>query len=168
LRNKAFILVLADTGFKVSELSSLRASNFSNSAISFDDCIYKLSPATIIAIRSYLSYRHPLDAGQTLVKSSDVPLFCRHDKRAGSNLLALSRWTCSAIINFWVRLSLTTEQRTGLAKDNIEITPSTFRHFFVIDALSTADSLSDAQTLARHSDPSSTRRYRSLLSDTDD
>ncbi|MBN1120991.1 MAG: tyrosine-type recombinase/integrase [Anaerolineae bacterium] len=168
LRNKAFILVLADTGFKVSELSSLRASDFSNSEISFDNHVYKLSPATIVATRSYLSYRHPLDAGQTLVNVSDVPLFCRHDKRAGSNLLSLSRWTCSAIINYWVRLSLTVEQRTELSRDNIEISPSTFRHFFVLDALSSADSLSTAQTLARHADPSSTRRYRSLLPNADD
>jgi integrase len=165
LRNKAFVLVLADTGFKVSELSSLRVSCFSQSVINFGECAYQLSPATVQSLRSYLTYRKPLDLGQALVSPRDVPLFCRHDKRAGSNLLSLSRWTAASIINYWVNLSLTTEQRTDLSKSDIEITPSTFRHFFVLSALSSSENLSDAQMLARHNDPSSTRRYRSLLPD---
>ena len=169
LRDKAFILTLADTGLKVSEICDLRRKhvNLAQQLLHFDSIPLSISPRTAQAIQSYLAARQKLDAQQRLQPDhGELALFARHDKRASSKILPISRWTASNIVDEWVRLALPEQMRAELEERGQVISPQTFRHYFVVTMLEQTGDLSTTQTLARHSDPSTTRRYMQYLEET--
>lgn len=167
LRDKAFVLTLAETGLKVSEITAIRRQNFNAEqrciALPDDGPCLHLSGTTAQAITAYLRERAPLDSAQTLRLPGALPLFARHDKRAGTKVLPFSRWTASNIISAWVDLALSSQEHTALDASGQRITPQTFRHYFVITTLSQTGDLSGTRALARHSDLSTTRRYLRAL-----
>lgn len=166
LRDKAFVLTLADTGLKVSEICDLRRKhvNLAEQNLLFDGIPLSISSRTTQALQHYLAARHKLDTQQRLQPNpGDLALFARHDKRASDNILPISRWTASNIIDEWVRLALPAEMRAGLEERGQAISPQTFRHYFVVTTLEQTGDLSTTQTLARHTDPSTTRRYMQYL-----
>lgn len=170
LRDKAFVLTLAETGLKVSEITALRRQNFDNEqrciALPDDGPNLHLSRATAQAVTAYLRERARLDSAQTLQLPGALPLFARHDKRAGTKVLPFSRWTASNIISAWADLALSSQERAALDASGQRITPQTFRHYFVITTLSQTGDLSSTRALARHGDLSTTRRYLRALVDT--
>lgn len=162
LRDRAFILMLAETGLKVSEICDLHREHLdlAEGALQLDSVRLALSTRTRSAIQSYLTARRKLDSQQKHQTNPDkLPLFARHDKRASDNILPISRWTASNIIDEWVRTALPSEMRSELESKQQTISPQTFRHYFVIATLEQTGDLTTTQTLARHTDPSTTRRY---------
>ena len=170
LRDRAFILVLADTGLRASEIIELRRHQFATAeAINLDEeSTLPISPAARRALSAYLTARQALDGAQQHLPLANLPLFARHDKRAGNRILPISRWTAANIVNYWTAQALTADEQAELDASGQTISPHTFRHYFVLNAIQQSDTLADAQTRARHDDPSTTRRYRALLTTTDD
>lgn len=162
LRDKAFILTLGYTGLRVSEICELRRHQFDSDKsqiVANTNLGLSLPTSAVSALIAYLSARRKLDSQQPSAPG-DLPLFARHDKRAGSRILSVSRWTGANIVDMWVRLGLDQTTRVALEKAHMNITPHTFRHYFVFNALASTDKdISSAQRLARHGDRSTTRRY---------
>lgn len=159
LRDKAFLLTLAHTGLRLSEICDLRKDQFdpSNQQLILSDNFYlSLPPAVARAISTYLSQRSRFDQQNP----ADLPLFARHDKRASQRVLPISRWTGANIVEHWVNYALDVSIRQKLNSENITITPHSFRHYFVLGILTqTEHDIAATQTLARHGDRSTTRRY---------
>jgi integrase len=159
-RDRSLILLLAETGLKVSELCNLRRRHFDP-----HNRTVQLPPDFVVpfhhssALQTYLCHRSKLDAKQHVMKTTDLPLLARHDKRAGDRVLSISRWTAANIIDDWAALALSEQTRSSLYANDQRITPQSFRHYFVISLLQQSDDLSNIQALARHSDRSTTRRY---------
>jgi integrase/recombinase XerC len=164
LRDKAFLLTLAHTGLRVSEICGLRRQEFDPITGSIQvgsDARLPLNSSAARALTAYLKARSSLDQQQ---RGSELPLFARHDKRAGSRVLPISRWTGANIVDQWVALALPADVRVKLAEAHQTITPHTFRHFFVLNALTQVDQdVRTAQAMARHGDRSTTRRYLQRL-----
>lgn len=166
LRDKAFILVLAETGLKVSEICELQREHLdlNTGALQLDGIRLALSTRSTLAIQNYLAARHKLDSQQKhQPEHGKLPLFARHDKRASANVLPISRWTASNIIDEWVHTALPAEMRSELENKQQTISPQTFRHYFVLATLEQTGDLTATQALARHTDPSTTRRYMQRL-----
>jgi integrase len=154
--------LLAETGLKVSELCDLRLKQFNpqHQTIQLSpDFEIPLSSQANSSLKSYLDHRHKLDNKQHLMKTDELPLLARHDKRAGEKVLPISRWTASNIINEWTMLALTEQTQADLQENNQRITPQSFRHYFVLHMLQQSDDITATQALARHADRSTTSRY---------
>lgn len=164
MRDKAYILVLSETGLRVSEMSGLKRQHFDgeqNRLIFEDGTVYPLSGVTASAVRAYLSLRGLTDGSQNLMMLSELPLFARHDKKAGKRILQVSRWTGANIVTFWAEKALSAAERMELEKNNQALSPHTFRHYFVLRQLASSENIEETQQLARHSDRATTRRYLS-------
>jgi site-specific recombinase XerD len=166
LRDRAFILTLADTGLRVHEACGLRRGDLDWNegralVIGKGDkqAVIRFSERALTALRDYLGDRQKLDAlaGRQLTA---LPLFARHDKKAGKNKVKpISTETGRNIIKGRVREALG-EAAVGT------ITPHSFRHYFVTTVLrATGGDIHTAQKLARHSNISITERYAHLSDD---
>jgi integrase len=77
---------------------------------------------------------------------------------------AISRWTGANIVDAWAKQALEPAVRTALIAANQYITPHSFRHYFVMNALrNTENDVATTQIMARHVDRSTTRRYLQKL-----
>ncbi len=92
LRDRAFILTLADTGLRVHEACGLQRGDFDwnrSTALIIGkgdkQALVRFSVRAMQAIKRYLSARSAADGacGRPL---SSLPVFCRHDRAAGSRL----------------------------------------------------------------------------------
>ncbi len=162
LRDRALLYLLADTGLRVSEACSLKrdyidwaeAELFVTGKGSKEARI-RISKRTLAHLQLYLNARWELDAGQP-PSPTELPLFARHDKRAGSKVLPISSRSVQQTVDRWVSRFL----GDGYLR---EITPHTFRHYFVTTILrSTGGDVEIAKKLARHADISTTMRYAHL------
>lgn len=164
LRDKAFLLALYDTGFRISEMCALRIhqANMSEGYIhSMLNIELPISPETLVALRIYLQQCNTAPDFPTRTDHSSI--FARHDKRAGGRILPISRWTGANIVTFWVEQGLSQATRDDLEVTPQTITANTFRHYFVQRTLTNDLSLAETQTLARHQDIGTTRRYLKTL-----
>jgi integrase len=156
-RDKAILFTLAETGLRVSEICSLRKSqvDLERQSLLLHSMIMPITNTVSKAIQVYLEERAKLD------KENDdqLPLFARHDKRAGKRILSISRWTVGNIVKHWTQTALPDEMQLQLERNAQPITPQTFRHYFVIKTLLQTGDLALTQALARHADPSTTKRY---------
>jgi integrase/recombinase XerC len=163
LRDRALFYLLADTGLRVSEACSLTRGD-----VDFDEAELfmtgkgnkearvRLSWRTVGHLQSYLGTREKLDVIQTLPAPDELPLFARHDKRAGRRVLPISPRSVQQTVDRWVAHFLG-------QKYLYEITPHSFRHYFVTTVLrSTGGDIEIAKKLARHADISTTMRYAHL------
>jgi integrase len=100
----------------------------------------------------YLDTRFELDRGQG--RQDILPVFARHDKKAGKRVLPISTRTAENIVARYVVKALG-EEAQGT------ITPHTFRHYFVTRAARNQDILL-AQHLARHESINTTSSYTHL------
>lgn len=166
LRDRAFILTLADSGLRVHEACSLRRGDIDwNEGRAIvtgkgdKQAVIRFSERALAAQKDYLNARQKLD-GQAGRQLSALPLFARHDKKAGRNKLKpISTETGRNIIKGRVREALG-EETVGI------ITPHSFRHYFVTTVLrATGGDIHAAQKLARHSNISVTERYAHLSDD---
>ena len=165
LRDRAFILTLADTGLRVHEACNLRRGDIDwneGKAIIIGkgdrQAVVRFSTRSLEALRDYLARRAEID-GATRKPLASLPLFARHDRGAGLKIKPLSTASGRNIVKQRVSESLG-EQAVG------SITPHSFRHYFVTTVLrGTGGNLKMAQELARHRNIAVTQRYAHLSAD---
>ena len=163
-RDKALLLVLADTGLRIHEACGL-----DRGSIDWEEAravvvikggresVVRFSERSLVALRRYLVERASLD-GASGKPLASLPLFARHDKGAGKKVLRITPTTGRSIINQQVAEVLGPEA-VGT------ITPHSFRHYFVTVVLRSSGNLKLAQELARHKNIAVTQRYAHLSDD---
>jgi integrase len=165
LRDRAFMLTLADTGLRVHEACELRRGDLDwneGKAIVIGkgdrEAIVRFSSRSIRALKDYLSSRAEIDGNSGRALTS-LPLFARHDKGAGKKVKPITTTTGRKIVAKRVR--------ECLGKDAVgSITPHSFRHYFVTTVLrGSGGNLKLAQELARHKNIAVTTRYAHLADD---
>lgn len=164
LRDRAFLLTLADTGLRVHEACNLRRGDLDwneGRAIIIgkgdQHGVVRFSRRAQSAIHDYLTARAELD-GASGRHLTALPLFARHDKGAGKKVKPISTATGRNIVNARVE--------ECLGPDAVgRITPHSFRHFFVTRVLQASNNLKLAQELARHRNIAVTQRYAHLSDD---
>ena len=164
LRNKSFIITLADTGLRVHEACNLRRGEMDwreGRALVIGkgnrQAVVRFSTRALDALKTYLHARMPLD-GNSGRQLGSLPLFARHDKGAGKKVLSITPTTGRNIVTQIVREVLG-EEAVGT------ITPHSFRHYFVTKVLQVSGNLKLAQNLARHKNIEVTQRYAHLSND---
>ena len=164
LRERAFLVVLADTGLRVHEACALRRGDIDwneGRAIIIGkgdkQAVIRFSTRSMRAMKAYLSARQKLD-GASRRPLPSLPLFARHDKGAGDKIKPITTATGRNIVKDAVRRILG-EDAVG------KITPHSFRHYFVTTVLRASGNLKMAQELARHSNIAVTQRYAHLSDD---
>lgn len=163
-RDRAFLLTLADTGFRVHEACNLRRGDIDWNEqraliIGKGDkqAVVRFTSRSLQAIRDYLSQRAALD-GNSGRQLSSLPVFARHDKGAGKKVKPMTPATGRNIVKERV------EQLLGREMVG-RITPHSFRHYFVTTVLRGTGNLKIAQELARHKNIQVTQRYTHLSDD---
>jgi integrase/recombinase XerC len=161
LRDRAFLLTLADTGLRVHEACNLRRGdldwNEGHALITGkgnQQAIVRFSRRSQQAIKAYLNARSVLDGG-TGKSLTALPLFARHDRGAGKKITPITTATGRNIVNERVIEALGSEAEG-------RITPHSFRHYFVSRVLMVSGNLKLAQELARHRNIAVTQRYAHL------
>ena len=162
LRDRAFLITLADTGLRVHEACTLRRGDIDwnegrANIIGKGDrqAIVRFSGRAMSALKDYLSQRAKLDGASGRPLTS-LPLFARHDKGAGKKIKPITTTTGRNIVAQRVREALGPEA-VGT------ITPHSFRHYFVTTVLlGSGGNLKLAQELARHKNIAVTQRYAHL------
>ena len=164
MRDRAFVLTLADTGLRVHEACALCRGdvdwNEGRAVIigkGDKQAVVRFSSRSLRALRDYLSIRSGLD-GASNRQLTALPLFARHDKGAGKKIKPMSTATGRNIVTERVRQALG-EEAVGT------ITPHSFRHYFVTTVLRGSGNLKLAQELARHANIQVTQRYAHLSDD---
>jgi len=164
LRDRAFLVTLADTGLRVNEACNLRRGDLDwneGRAIIIGkgdkQAVIRFSKRSMAALKAYLGARSKLDgsAGRPL---QSLPLFARHDKGAGKKVKSMTTATGRNIVDDRVREALGNESEG-------KITPHSFRHYFVTTVLRASGNLKLAQELARHANISVTQRYAHISDD---
>lgn len=164
LRDRAFLITLADTGLRVHEACNLRRGDMDwneGRAIIIGkgdkQAVIRFSTRSMAALKEYLHARAKLDgaAGRPL---QSLPLFARHDKGAGRKVKSITTATGRNIVDERVREALGDESEG-------KITPHSFRHYFVTTVLRASGNLKLAQELARHANISVTQRYAHISDD---
>ncbi|GAB4504835.1 MAG: site-specific tyrosine recombinase XerD [Anaerolineales bacterium] len=164
LRDRAFLLTLADTGLRVHEACALRRGDIDwneGRAVIIGkgdkQAVVRFSTRSLRALQDYLAARAPLDGASGRPLAS-LPLFARHDKGAGKKVKPMTTTTGRNIVSERVREALG-EAAVG------RITPHSFRHYFVTTVLRASGNLKLAQALARHANIQVTQRYVHLSDD---
>lgn len=165
LRNRAFLITLADTGLRVHEACGLRRGDIDwneGKAVVIgkgdQQAVIRFSRRTLRVLLDYLNARSQLDGGFGRPLAS-LPLFARHDKGAGKKIKPITTTTGRNIIADIVAEALGPEAKGT-------VTPHSFRHFFVTTVLhGSGGNLKLAQELARHKNISVTQRYAHLSDD---
>jgi site-specific recombinase XerD len=165
LRDRAFLLTLADTGLRVHEACRLRRGDLDwpeGRALLIGkgdrQAVVRFSRRSLSALRDYLAARAALDgaSGRPL---SALPVFARHDLGAGRKVLPVTTTTGRAVVHQRVKEALGPEAEAT-------ITPHSFRHYFVTVVLrASGGNLKLAQELARHRSITVTQRYAHLSDD---
>jgi integrase/recombinase XerC len=164
MRDKAFIITLADTGLRVHEACLLRRGDIDwneGKALVIGkgnrQDVVRFSMRSQSALRAYLHERGQLD-GKSGKQLGSLPLFARHDKGAGEKIKPITPTTGRNIV--------TASVRNILGEDDVgTITPHSFRHYFVTKVLTVTGNLKLAQNLARHKNIAVTQRYAHLSND---
>jgi integrase len=164
LRDRAFLVTLADTGLRVHEACNLRRGdidwNESRAIIigkGDKQAVIRFSQRAMKALKEYLAARSKLD-GSSGKPLGSLPMFARHDKGAGKKVKGMTTATGRNIVDERVREALG-EESEG------KITPHSFRHYFVTTVLRASGNLKLAQELARHSNITVTQRYAHISDD---
>jgi len=166
LRDRAFLLTLADTGLRVHEACKLRRGDIDWNEeraliIGKGDRqdVIRFSNRSVNAIKEYLKARTSILDGKSGRPLSSLPLFCRHDRGAGKKIKPITTDTGRNIVKFWVSKAF------GDGSEG-KITPHSFRHYFVTTVLmGSGGNLKLAQELARHKNIAVTQRYAHLSND---
>lgn len=164
-RDRAFLLVLADTGLRVHEACSLRRGDIDwneGKAIVVGkgnrQALVRFSSRSLSALKDYINARSRQD-GNTGKALASLPLFARHDRGAGSKTKPMTTTTGRNIVAQRVREHLG-DKAVG------SVTPHSFRHYFVTTILlGSGGNLKLAQELARHKNIAVTQRYAHLADD---
>ena len=164
LRDRAFLVTLADTGLRVHEACRLRRGDVDwaegrGTLIGKGDreAVVRFSRRSLRALQDYFKARAALD-GASHKPLASLPLFARHDRGAGKKVLPMTTTTGRAIVHI--------RSREALGDEAAGITPHSFRHYFVTIVLrASGGNLKLAQELARHRNIAVTQRYAHLSDD---
>lgn len=165
LRDRAFLVILADTGMRVHEACGLRRGDIDwneGKAIIIgkgdQQALVRFSRRSLKALRDYLTARSQMD-GNSGRPMTSLPLFARHDKGAGKKVKPITTTTGRNIVAGIVAASLGPDAKGT-------VTPHSFRHYFVTTVLQgSGGNLKLAQELARHKNIAVTQRYAHLTDD---
>lgn len=164
LRDRAFLITLADTGMRVHEICQLRRGDLDRHEARAviigkgnKEAVVRFSPRSIQAVSDYLNERQTLD-GISGKPIGTLPLFARHDRGAGKKVKPITR------ITGWNIVSQRVNEALGPEAEGT-ITPHSFRHYFVTTVLRGSGNLKLAQELARHKNIAVTQRYAHLSDD---
>jgi integrase/recombinase XerC len=164
MRDRAFLLTLADTGLRVHEACNLRRGDIDwneGRAIIIGkgnkQAIVRFTSRSMRALKDYLALRAELDGGSGKQLTA-LPLFARHDKGTGKKIKPITPTTGRNIVAERV------EQALGNEAEG-HITPHSFRHYFVSTILRASGNLKLAQALARHENIQITQRYAHINDD---
>jgi integrase/recombinase XerC len=164
MRDRAFLLTLADTGLRVHEACNLRRGDIDwneGRAIIIGkgdkQAVVRFTTRSMRALKDYLSLRAELD-GSSGKQLTALPLFARHDKGVGKKIKPITPTTGRNIVAERV------EQALGNEAEG-HITPHSFRHYFVSTILRASGNLKLAQALARHENIQITQRYAHINDD---
>jgi len=158
LRNIAILETLRCTGMRVGELVQLRRGDLDyrnrtarvvgkgnrERIVYFDDTAWQ-------AVQAYLTARVDGARGRPL---HQLPLFARHDRAAGHNILPISTNTVRRIFDDCLKLA-------GVEQP---LTPHALRHTFATRALEVTGDLAVVQDLLGHASPTTTRVYAKVSS----
>jgi len=163
LRDRAFVLTLADTGLRVHEACGLVRGDFDwNRSVALitgkgdKQAIVRFSRRAMHSLKRYLSARAALDAASAQPQSS-MPIFARHDRAAGKRILAISTVTGEKIVSRLAAEALPDPESAA------HITPHSFRHYFVTRVVKATSNIKVAQELARHENIATTEIYTHLM-----
>ncbi len=164
MRDKAFLVTLADSGVRVHEACGLRRGDIDwneGKALIIGkgdkQAVVRFSKRSLRALKAYLQARSDLD-GSSGRPLTSLPLFARHDKGAGNKVKPITPTTGRNIVQERVA--------EALGADAVgTITPHSFRHYFVTRVLLSTGNLKLAQNLARHQNIAVTQRYAHLADD---
>lgn len=158
MRDRAFLLTLADTGLRVHEACNLRRGDIDwneGRAIIIGkgdkQAVVRFTTRAMRALKDYLSRRAELD-GSSGKQMTALPLFARHDRGTGKKVKPITPTTGRNIVAERVAQALGNEAEG-------HITPHSFRHYFVSTILRASNNLKLAQKLARHENIQITQRY---------
>ena len=164
MRDRAFIITLAETGLRVHEACNLKRGDVDwteGRAVIVGkgnrEAVVRFSRRSQQVMDEYIKLRAPLD-GQTGKPLGSLPLFARHDKGAGKMIKSITPTTGRNIVADWVEKILGADAAGT-------ITPHSFRHYFVTRVLQGTGNLKMAQELARHRNIAVTQRYAHLSND---
>jgi site-specific recombinase XerD len=156
LRDRAFVLIMADSGLRISEARSLTRKDIewlegraSFPAKGGKRATVNLSNRTLTALREYLDARSDLDQKSGKAKES-LPVFARHDDGAGSKI----KWIRST--GMWIAIK-ELAMRAGVDPDSFRV--HDFRHYFVTRVYKETRDIEATRKLARHKHVSTTTRY---------
>jgi integrase/recombinase XerC len=165
LRDRAFVLTLADTGLRVHEACGLVRGDFdwNRSAALITgkgdkQAIVRFSKRAMQSLKHYLSARAVLDASSGQSQSS-MPIFARHDRAVGKRILAISTVTGEKIVSQLAAETLPYPESAA------RITPHSFRHYFVTRVVKATSNIKVAQELARHENIATTEIYTHLMNE---
>ena len=162
LRDIAIVEVLRCTGLRVGELVKISRKQLEEEEraawvvgkrgkvrkVYFDERAWS-------SMRRYLLERQVYDGGSGR-PIAELPVFARHDRRAGEKVLSL---TPESVQNTIRKLA----ERADLAAKGI--TPHALRHYFATRIYQTTHDLAVTQTALGHSSPNTTRIYAKLEDD---
>ena len=152
LRDRAFVLTLADTGFRISELRALKRGEIDWQEervliVGKGDkaAVVRLSHRSVIALQEYLSARSKLD-GESGKPLGSLPLFAQH-----GNIKRIKPMTDDGM-----RKAIKQRMKEAGARCRIH----DFRHYFVtVVMIASGGNLKMAQEMARHESTQTTQRY---------
>lgn len=164
MRDRAFLITLADTGLRVHEACNLRRGDLDwneGRAVIIGkgdkQAVVRFTSRAMRALKDYLSLRAELD-GSSGKQLTALPLFARHDKGTGKKVKPITPTTGRNIVAERVKQALGNEAEG-------HITPHSFRHYFVSTILRASGNLKLAQALARHENIQITQRYAHINDD---
>lgn len=162
-RDRAFLLMLADTGFRVGEACALLIGSINwkrKIAVIIgknkEEAVVRFSPRSIRALKEYLDIREQNDSKLGRQRAS-LPLFLRHDQGASKRKIApLSSSTA--------RKTIVKGRIVEILKRNpsIKVSPHSFRHFYATLVYKASGDIVLTQGLMRHKRMETTRIYTHL------
>ena len=164
LRDRAFVLTLADTGLRISEACALKRSDIDwmeQRAIIIGkgdkQAVIRFSNRSIEALKVYLHARSSVEPNSRTPLGSQ-PLFARHDIRASKKIRPITAG------GMWKAIKTRIEE-AGVERNAVRI--HDFRHYFVTISYMAKENLKLSQELARHDSITTTNRYAHFGSETD-
>jgi len=158
LRDRAFILTLADTGLRISEACALRRGDIDRLeqralVVGKGDkqAVVRFSRRSLDAIDDYLRARKDSASGKPL---TSLPLFARHDKGAGKKIKPVESG------GMWKAVKRRARE-SGIDPTSIRV--HDFRHYFVTMLILAGGKTEAVRKAARHASSSTTSRYIHLL-----
>lgn len=152
LRDRAFVLTLADTGFRISELCGLtrgeidwRDERVMITGKGEKTAVVRFSKRAVAALQEYLSARSTMD-GESGKPLGSLPLFAQHGRVKKVKAMSIDG----------MRKAIKERMKVAGARVRIH----DFRHYFVtMVMLASEGNLKLAQELARHESNTTTGRY---------